>query len=210
MSPPTNRTPTIGRELALQLCFTVTALVAGCAREPAALPDPVPMGAHAEAAAAAAKRVGDPARGGPAVHPSASPLPPFLGVDRGSARYVGARHCGQCHPGAVSVWESSAHADSLAVLVDAQRSHDPRCLRCHVTGLGHPGGSGEATGLAEVGCEACHGPGSDHVQAPGVGGYYGSLPADGSACVGCHTHDNSPAFRWESHWPLVAHERSGR
>lgn len=181
----------------------------GCAQRPPALPEPLPTGGHAAAEAAAEARVPDPARGGPPVHPGASPLPPFLGVDRSRARYVGTEACAACHTDAAARWAQSHHARSLATLEDAGRSFDPRCLRCHTTGLGHPGGFGEATaGLAAVGCEACHGPGSAHLAAPGPG--YGRLPADGSACVGCHTHDQSPTFRWGDHWPQIAHSRDRR
>ncbi|MEN9786616.1 MAG: Cytochrome c-554 precursor [Pseudomonadota bacterium] len=156
-------------------------------------------------------RVPDLSRGGPPVAEGASPLPPFLGVDRGGARYVGAEACGACHPAAAAVWRASAHAHALSTLRDARAGADPRCLACHVTGLGHPGGWADAGALVPraaldgVGCESCHGPGSAHAAAPAAG--YGALPSDGSACVACHTHDTSPDFRWETRWPRVAHGR---
>lgn len=161
----------------------------------------------AESRTAATLRVPDPARGGPFVGQGASPLPPFLGVSRASARYVGVEACGPCHAAATAVWTASAHAHARATLVAAQKGYDPACLSCHVTGLGHPGGWSGDTDLArgQVGCEACHGPGSDHVTAPAAG--YGVLPADASACVACHTHDNSPDFSWVRYWPEVQHRR---
>ncbi|MSQ01497.1 MAG: hypothetical protein EXR71_06345 [Myxococcales bacterium] len=159
----------------------------------------------AESWAAAAVRVPDTARGGPAVAGGASPLPPFLGVSRASARYVGVRACSPCHPAATATWSASAHAHARTTLLQQKKGYDPECLRCHVTGLGHPGGwSGEAdTERGQVGCESCHGPGSDHVRAPAAA--YGALPADGSACIACHTYDNSPDFGWEHYWPSVRH-----
>ena len=120
--------------------------------------------------------------------------------------YRGAAACAACHPAATARWEASAHAHAIGALEEAQRAFDPSCLRCHVTGLGHPGGfrsHNETPGLVGVGCEACHGPASDHLAAPGPG--YGDLPLDGSACVGCHTHDNSPDFSWARYWPQVKH-----
>ncbi len=159
----------------------------------------------AESRAAAAMRVPDSARGGPPVGEGASPLPPFVGVSRASARYEGADACTPCHAAAASTWGASAHAHARTTLVGAQKGYDPVCLTCHVTGLGHPGGwTGEADlGRGQVGCEACHGPGSDHITAPAAG--YGALPTDASACVACHTHDNSPDFSWENYWPRVEH-----
>ena len=180
-------------------------LFLACARSTPApvIAEPQPTDYHDAMHAAAQELVPDAARGGPVAHPAASPLPPFTGVSRQTARYVGAAACSDCHPNAAQVWSDSAHAHSITTLDDAGKGHDPRCLRCHVTGLGHPGG--DVGGLAVVGCEACHGPGSDHITAPAPG--YGVLPGDGSACVGCHTHDNSPDFRWSSYWPSIAHTR---
>jgi hypothetical protein len=169
----------------------------------AAVTEPLPTAAHDDALAAATARVPDPARGGPPIHPGSSPLPPFLGVDRATARYIGAERCGECHASALAIWAGSQHARSITTLDEAGRGHDPRCLPCHVTGMGHPGG--DVGGLAVVGCESCHGPGGDHAARPAPG--YGALPTDGSACVACHTHDNSPDFRWQEYWPAISHAR---
>jgi hypothetical protein len=163
---------------------------------------------HRAAAGAAFERVPDPARGGAPVSPASSPLPPFTGVDRATATYVGPGACEGCHPEVVAAWTGTAHARAWATLERVQASHDPACVRCHVQGLGHPGGFPAAPQLRDVGCEACHGPGSDHVQSAVAG--YGDLPRDGSACVACHTADTSPDFRWETRWPSVAHESTAR
>jgi hypothetical protein len=157
---------------------------------------------HREAAAKAAERVPDPARGAPWT-PSASPLPPFLGVDRATAEYVGVANCSRCHAEEARLWGETAHARAVEPLVAKQASADPRCLRCHVTGIGHPSGWAGGDALSGVQCEACHGPGSDHVAAPAPG--YGELPADGSGCVACHTIETSPDFRWEGRWERIAH-----
>jgi hypothetical protein len=180
----------------------------GAARAAAAPVEPLPTAMHTAAAAAAAARVPDPRRGGPPYGSDASPLPPFLGVSRASARYVGTPVCAACHPGAASVHVGSAHGHALQTLVKASAATSPACLSCHVTGFGHPGGwAGAASlpGLDAVGCESCHGPGSDHVAAGGGANGYGALPSDASACVSCHTHDTSPDFRFEARWPAVAH-----
>ena len=157
----------------------------------------------------ATRLVRDPARGGAPLPGDASPLPPFRGVDRATARYVGPTACGACHSAAATTWSTSAHSRAFAALVERQRANDPRCFRCHVTGYGSAGGyaSGAAPeGAAAVGCEACHGPGSDHLAAGReAAAQYGELPASAAACTACHTWENSPDFSWADYWPQIAH-----
>ncbi|MDP2305275.1 MAG: cytochrome c family protein [Pseudomonadota bacterium] len=198
----------------------LAAALSACAARPDAAPtgavpvaspvEPLPTDAHRAAEAEAAARVPDPARGGPPLVEGASPLPAFLGVSRAANAYVGTATCAACHPSAYSTWNTSAHAHALETLRVNSSASNPSCLPCHVTGLGHPGGwSGAKTApLDNVGCEACHGPGGAHVEAPSAG--YGDLPQSGAACVACHTHDNSPDFRFERYWPQIAHEREIR
>jgi len=185
----------------------IALLLMGCARNP---PDPavepLPSAGHVAAEASALQRVPDAERGGDPVSPSAAPLPPFLGVDRSTARYTGAAACSGCHVQEYAAWSSSPHARTQDVLEGTNRQHDPSCLRCHTTGFGHPGGfgsGGDRAALVHVGCESCHGPGSDHLVTPAQG--YGDLPSGFPACVACHTHDNSPEFAWDSYWALVQH-----
>lgn len=175
--------------------------------DPVASPEEtLPTAYHDEATRAAAERAADPARGGPPVHPSASPLPPFLEVSRATATYVGAATCAGCHPEEHQTWSASAHARARESLVERGKGYDPSCLSCHVTGMMHPGGFAgmkQTPHLEHVGCEACHGPASDHLAAPESP--YGALAAGPESCVACHTHDNSPDFRWEAYWPEVTH-----
>ncbi|MCB9744458.1 MAG: cytochrome c family protein [Alphaproteobacteria bacterium] len=180
-------------------------LLLACAR-PAPPPEAAPQAAPTFEPFEPAPLIRDPARGGPPVQASAAPLPPFQGVSRATARYQGSEVCAGCHPTEMSAWRQSAHAHAYETLQAAQRGFDPSCLRCHVVGLGHPGGfegTGSTPELLNVGCEACHGPGSDHVE--GVKAGYGALPKGPAACQGCHTLDNSPDFDWASYWPKVAH-----
>lgn len=169
-----------------------------------------PAAPFAAAEAEAARLVPDAARGGPPVHPLASPLPPFGGVDRARARYVGAEVCGACHADAAAVWSASPHARAWGALERAVASARPDCVRCHSTGALHPGGYGapDTPPLTGVQCEACHGPGSEHVHAGGRGdAAYGALPASQAACVACHTWETAPDFRFSAAWPVIAHGR---
>lgn len=168
--------------------------------------EPDPDRAFDAAAVEGARIVPDPARGGPVVHPFSSPLPPFVGVDRGQDRYVGEVLCAACHPAAAAVWGASKHAAAWAALEHAVASARPDCVGCHSTGYLHPGGYGtsDAPPLTGVQCEACHGPGSSHVAAGGVG-TYGKLPASQAACVACHTWDTAPNFQYAVAWERIAH-----
>jgi len=182
--------------------------VIACSRSapPTAIVEPLPIDEHIAAEASALERVPDPSRNGPPIHPAMAPLPPFLGVDRSTATYLGARVCGSCHPEENAAWSSSRHAHARDVLNENNRGNDPSCLRCHTTGFGHPGGFGSGGAheeLDHLGCESCHGPGSNHLANPAA--TYGDLPRGFAACVGCHTHENSPEFQWESYWLSIQH-----
>jgi hypothetical protein len=87
------------------------------------------------------------------------------------AKYVGSEACKKCHPHAYKVWKESPHSSAYDTLVKARnpslRQYDAECVRCHVVGLMHETGyvSEKATPLLKhVGCESCHGPGSEHIK----------------------------------------------
>lgn len=110
------------------------------------------------------------------------------------ATFVGSSRCGECHTSAHEIWEKTAHAKATKTLENlkhpSNRQFDPECMRCHTVGLQHPGGYNDfvpnlanwpqkpvppvAAGrlakhnqeLRGVGCESCHGPGSEHVKNP--------------------------------------------
>lgn len=93
------------------------------------------------------------------------------------AQFVGVDVCKNCH-GSESignqyrVWRSSPHSNAFLVLRTgksreiaknagvAEPYNDRKCLKCHTTG----GGRTEATKDEGVGCEACHGPGSEYFE----------------------------------------------
>ncbi len=98
------------------------------------------------------------------------------------AAYVGAKRCRACHLKQFQTWETTkmaksfellkagAHADAKKKMnVDPQKdyTHDEKCLPCHTTGYGKPGGfvSLEKTPeMAGVQCESCHGPGGEYLK----------------------------------------------
>jgi hypothetical protein len=110
------------------------------------------------------------------------------------ATYVGSKRCGDCHDHAWKVWAKTPHFGATQTLEDLKhpsgRHYDPECMMCHTTGFKHPGGYNDpVAGLAAwpppvglkpnpkqlhklndklrgVGCESCHGPGSEHEKNP--------------------------------------------
>ena len=99
-----------------------------------------------------------------------------------SPSFVGAKKCRACHLKQFQTWEQTrmaqafellkagAHADAKTKMkVDPQKdyTHDEKCLPCHTTGYGKPGGfvSVEKTPeLVGVQCESCHGPGGEYLK----------------------------------------------
>jgi len=107
------------------------------------------------------------------------------------ATFVGTDRCIQCHVDAGDIHGKSLHAKATVTLEKltnpSLQNHDPECMKCHVTGFHHPGGYNDPIPLADllnwpakktdpdlveghnkkmrgVGCESCHGPGSEHVK----------------------------------------------
>jgi hypothetical protein len=80
--------------------------------------------------------------------------------------YVGRAKCASCHLKENTSWKKMKHPQAFDDL-SAQYKEDKSCLECHVTGFGQPTGFKSAKDtpqLANVGCEACHGPGSEHAK----------------------------------------------
>ena len=149
--------------------------------------------------------------------------------------YVGSEKCKSCHEDSYRIWKKSKHAHAWASLSppysDPDRTHDPECISCHVVGW-HPTEyfpyktgflSEEKTPkLCNVGCESCHGPGGEHVEAE----MHADMDRQEAACkairvtleeakgvtrkscYSCHDLDNSPDFDFDAYWPLVEHKET--
>ncbi len=158
------------------------------------------------------------------------------------ASYVGAAKCGECHTKAHEIWKNTPHAHALESLDPTfkrkgferlhgvDKSFDPECIACHVTGwdpeeyLRYESGflnSEFATDDAEKQlqgllagnqCENCHGPGNRHVEYIEAGNKDAAinevkvtLLQVEQTCNKCHDGDNSPAFNFEKYWEDVKH-----
>lgn len=136
----------------------------------------------------------------------------------GVHKYVGVDKCKICHKLALygdqyDIWAKSLHAQAYITLAgeaakkigQALKIDDPQksaqCLSCHVTAFGIAD-SLKATGFSQtegVGCETCHGPGSDYQKmsvmkdrAKAVAA--GLLIPNEQTCLKCH-NDKSPTFK---------------
>jgi YVTN family beta-propeller protein len=163
-----------------------------------------------------------PSGSGPGPNPAAAP--------KASAtpgpKYVGAYTCGGCHQGPqmgyqLSLWRMSPHAQAYAVLStpagleaakkagveDPQLS--PACLKCHAPGAGAP--ATKTFDLTEgVGCESCHGPGSEYmpeaVMRDRAGAARAGLrPVTERTCLGCHTSTREKPFDFVAAKARIAH-----
>ena len=139
----------------------------------------------------------------------------------GTPTFIGSAKCKICHKGEKNggifeVWEGSAHAKSMAVLVEKGEDKNPACLGCHTTGNGTGGYGAEGMAevdLASVGCEACHGAGSEYktkkvmedVEAAKAAGLI--IPTE-ETCKTCH-NEKSPTFKgfnYAEYWAKIAHK----
>ena len=132
------------------------------------------------------------------------------GVATTRATFVGSASCQACHPKAHEVWSESGHARAFDTLVRYGSDADPQCIGCHTIGFGRPGGYRRPMGsksLVDVGCESCHGPGSEHIARylHGQPNNFRFRPLGPGDCTTCHYGEFSRPFDWEKFWPGIAH-----
>jgi len=127
-------------------------------------------------------------------------------------KYAGVAACGKCHKGPAlgnqsSVWRMSAHSGAWAVLgtprayetakkqgLQGDPQQHPDCLKCHAPAYASPQLASFSVDEG-VGCEACHGPGSDYLaeaimRDKPAAVAAGLKPAPRDACKNCHRGAN--------------------
>jgi hypothetical protein len=123
--------------------------------------------------------------------------------------YVGSRSCKLCHDYEYEKWMTSGqvcipglekqaspdsrHSDAFATLEKVNSHYDPECVICHVVGMQYITGFVSPTttpDLKDVGCENCHGPGSEHIRSLGAAETSGPI----SVCTDCHTTERSTEY----------------
>jgi hypothetical protein len=166
------------------------------------------LGASAALAFAVWGVMAQSSRSQPPAEPVAEVHPPA------DQTYVGSKACAPCHFKENTTWKKSKHATEAFSKLPAKYQADASCLTCHSTGYGAATGFKDVAStptLAGTTCEACHGPGSKHVEVakPLInvkklspeqdklvrGTIYKVMP--NNACIRCHTeqsHKPHPAY----------------
>jgi hypothetical protein len=104
-------------------------------------------------------------------------------------RYVGMERCKECHPEDVKTYSEWKYSRNFRILEMRGKEHDPKCVACHTTGYGQPGGFvsvEETPHMKNVQCESCHGPASMHIKAPTVEEHQKTLSIPKNVCTTCH------------------------
>jgi hypothetical protein len=151
-------------------------------------------------------------------------------------KYVGSAKCKACHKSAYKIWENTPHSHAYQTLVENKNKHpknreyDPECIVCHTVGFGYLSGFADAEKtphLENVGCESCHGPGSEHVKDGGNDEKWQALMNPWHApdketdeakakrherietfCQSCHDIDNDVTWKDNAlprKWKVIAH-----
>jgi YVTN family beta-propeller protein len=166
-------------------------------------------------------------------------LPESTNTVKGQPKNVGVRICATCHKGPAmgyqfSKWRMSAHSMAYAVLgtdraqkiakseglkEDPQRSEV--CLKCHTTAYylsrasrssdELSGGSMDVISIYEgVGCEACHGAGSNYypeaiMRDERSAKAAGLKEVTKQTCLGCHENAHNKPFDYDEALKQIAH-----
>jgi hypothetical protein len=129
--------------------------------------------------------------------------------------FVGRAACAVCHADINAAFGTQAHGQDFSTPsgnsshIDFINGYGGACQPCHVTGYGEPSGwlpDNSRPYLVNIGCEECHGPGSEHVadpskaalvtdtkdRGPNSGTQFMPKPIDQDTCWDCHV----PTYKW--------------
>jgi len=150
--------------------------------------------------------------------------------------YRGAFSCLPCHEDQYKQWTGTAHSQSFRTLVRDDAESKAECLSCHTTGFenGDAGQSNAGYAIPQpmiddskqamvlyhtekawllskrmVGCEACHGPGTTHMEvrrglSTKVEEGKMKIPTEAD-CRVCHDPQNDPDFDFNSARVAISH-----
>jgi len=114
----------------------------------------------------------------------------YASAEGNTIEYVGVEQCAGCHPAEYQDYKQRKFNKSWRVLKMRGADKDEKCLKCHVTGFGQGGFISEEKTPHLVGkqCEACHGPGGNHVSNPVDADFKKqmSVVSKQNICIECH------------------------
>lgn len=122
-----------------------------------------------------------------------------------NAAFVGSKACASCHGITFQKWKTTKHADAYHSIEAVGHGRDPDCVSCHVVGVSSTKGflsRAKTPGLANVGCESCHGAGRNHAKNPKK---FKLSQGGERTCLSCHTPENSPNFAFQEYWKRIQH-----
>ena len=122
-----------------------------------------------------------------------------------AATYVGSKMCAECHEEEYESYAKYAKKARSFMAIEKMRDHLSteevrNCYGCHTTGYGKPGGfedESKTPDLKNVGCEVCHGPGSDHVESEDIEDIWAEADEIKKVCSSCHTTERVEAFNFK-------------
>jgi YVTN family beta-propeller protein len=162
------------------------------------------------------------------------PMPKLTEVPpkEGQHKYIGVHICATCHKGPMngyqfSKWRMSAHARAYADLAtnrayeiaDAEGlKEDPQisetCLKCHTSAYHRiAGGAMDIISIYEgIGCEACHGAGSNYypeavMRDTRAAKAAGLKEITRETCLGCHEKAHGKDFNFDEAIQIIAHPK---
>jgi YVTN family beta-propeller protein len=161
--------------------------------------------------------------------PGPNPAATLQPATHAGPKYVGAATCGSCHQGPrmgyqLSLWRLGPHAQAYAVLSTPAAAaiakkmgvaEEPQlataCLRCHVTGGGPGAAVTKSYDLMEgVGCESCHGAGSEYMAEAVMRDHTGARkaglkPVTRETCAACHAQAHGRPFDFVAAKAKIGH-----
>lgn len=121
-------------------------------------------------------------------------------VASGKYSYVTNGKCRLCHRDFFIGRKQDVHDHAFSKVIETGHADQERCLACHTTGYGVKGGfrsMEETPRLANVQCEGCHGPGSEHIRRNARGGFLAGTDQPQvleKVCLSCHSGRWDRAF----------------
>ena len=132
-----------------------------------------------------------------------APWPCAWAQSGGEKGFVGSTTCRKCHETEYKKFMAYAKkARSFESVMKMRKGltedEFEKCLGCHTTGYGKPGGfisASETPDLKNAGCEVCHGPGSLHSESEATEDIDGKLSEH--ICTACHNPERVAAFNYK-------------